>query len=236
MDNKITTKTNKETIDELLSNATGKKKHWGLPLVKVGNKTYAIATTKEERVNAGLKVMGSTEVVANYDPQFIHKATGLNIKEVAQLSDKGMGVELKEYIEANGNMENLARAIADNGGFGEMLAIYDGEEIRLDCGYYAYLLDEKTLPIGERVFAKVSRDVLLSRAFEIVQSLHDMEEDEEAEDWRRCDLIDSCWERFIDDCVEEYGLSDSEAKWAWDDILCELQSLTWHKIGVSLVD
>lgn len=236
MDNEISTKTNKKTIDELLSKVSGKKKHWGLPIVKVGSKTYAIATTKEERVNAGLKVMGSTEVVANYDPQFIHKATGLNTKELAQLSDKGMAVELKEYIDSNGELKNLARAIADNGGFGEMLAIYDGEEIRLDCGYYAYLLDEKTTPIGERVFAKVSHDTLLSRAFEIVQSLYDMDEEEEEEDWRRYDLIDSCWEFFIDVCVDEYGLTDSEAKWAWDDILCELQSLTCRKLGVSLLD
>lgn len=135
----ITTATTKETIDSLLLHAGENEPSFGLPVVEVGGLSYAIATNEEERFDAAMLAFEIDDIIVDFDPQFIHEATGLDLSLVTALCEAEDVNGLRELMEESGEMENFVRAVGREYGYGGVLAMFDGEEIKLDCGYYAYL-------------------------------------------------------------------------------------------------
>lgn len=142
MDNitEITHSTPKETIDALLEHA--EEGYFSLPLVVVGENKYLIARTEEERLDAALIAMEVDESICGFYAYWIAEVTGLDEDVIAPLVEEMDSEALREYLESNDKMEQFAVAIGKKYGFGCFLGWFDGKEITLDCGYWAYLAND----------------------------------------------------------------------------------------------
>lgn len=134
----------KEEIDNLI--AASEDNHYGLPEVAVKDaegyeQTYAIARTDEERQNASLQ--SYEEMLWAFNAEFMEEATGLPaevFKKLAELSENA-NEAVRAIVDSTCGFEKLVQDAVDADGYGNNLAFYDGEEVELECGYYAYRMD-----------------------------------------------------------------------------------------------
>lgn len=131
----------KEGLEKLVSNTDYHR--FGLPVIEIDDGYYAIAFNDEEADSAVHDCI--SENLWAFNEIFLAEQTGIDLKVFVAFSTSNLcesaNEAIKCLVEQTCGIDTLVEAVIDADGRGHFLALYDGEEIELDCGAYAYQID-----------------------------------------------------------------------------------------------
>lgn len=114
--------------------------HYGLIVIEYDGGEYAIAMDDEEADSACKEYI--TGALWAFNEFFLTEMTGIDLKVFVALSQSNLCEAANDAIlalvEKTCGIDELVAAAIDADGRGHFLACWDGEELELDCGAYAY--------------------------------------------------------------------------------------------------
>lgn len=132
------------TLDELKALVEKSEyDQYGLTVIEYDGGEYAIAMNDEEADSACKEYI--TDTLWAFNEFFLTEMTGIDLKVFVALSQsnlcEGANDAVLALVEKTCGIDELVAAAIDADGRGHFLSPYDGEEIELDCGAYAYRIN-----------------------------------------------------------------------------------------------
>ena len=114
--------------------------HYGLPIVEIDGEEYAIAFSDDEADEACKEYIEDS--VWAFNQSFLADMTSLPIELFECLVNSGkcesLNGAITAVIEQTCGMSEFVACAIDEDGRGQFIGIYDGDEIELESGAYAY--------------------------------------------------------------------------------------------------
>lgn len=130
------TKITLEQLEELIEKST--EEHYGLPVIEYDDCEYAIAMDEDEADKACYEYIEGS--VWAFNPYFLEQMTDVPAEMFEAVQDKAesMNEPISILIERTCGMQDFVDQAITDDGRGHFLSWYDGKEIELECGAYAY--------------------------------------------------------------------------------------------------
>jgi hypothetical protein len=127
------------TPEELEKMTSGIKcTHYGLPVVEIDGMEFAIAANEEEADKACYEYIENT--IWAFSPFFLEQMTNVPAELFEAVQDKCESINeaLQILVMRTCGMQEFVDQAISWDGRGHFLSHYDGKEIELNCGAYAY--------------------------------------------------------------------------------------------------
>ena len=134
-------KLDSDSFTEFMNENVTCELHYGLATVELDGGEYAIAYTEEEADEACREYIEST--IWAFDPYFLEQMTDVPAEMFEAMQDKcdSINEALQILVMRTCGMDDFVTQAIAYDGRGHFLSTYDGEEIELACGGYAYRIN-----------------------------------------------------------------------------------------------
>lgn len=134
-------KLDSDSFTEFMNENVTCELHYGLPIVEFDGEQYAIAYIEEKADKACGEYIENT--IWAFDPYFLEQMTDVPAEmfEAVQYKCDSINEALQILVMRTCGMDDFVDAAINADGRGHFLSPYDGEEIELACGGYAYRID-----------------------------------------------------------------------------------------------
>lgn len=125
-----------EQLEELIEKST--EEHYGLPVIEYYDCEYAIAMDEEEADKACYEYIENT--IWAFNPSFLEQMTDVPAELFEEVQDKCESINeaLQILVMRTCGMQEFVDQAISWDGRGHFLSHYDGKEIELECGAFAY--------------------------------------------------------------------------------------------------
>jgi hypothetical protein len=128
-----------EQLKELIENST--EEHYGLPVIEYDGCEYAIAIDDEEADKACYEYIEGS--VWAFSPFFLEQMTDVPAEMFEAIQDKcdSINEALQILVMRTCGMQDFVDQAISWDGRGHFLSPWDGKEIELECGTFAYRIN-----------------------------------------------------------------------------------------------